>query len=354
MCIYIYIYEYSVCIYIYIYTYIHTYTVSVDVFAFGKMLRYMAEAQMYGASLSENELVAKTLLQKWTPVIARCLDDTPLNRPTAVAIHTEVWGGTAPDGYKPLISEPGSVPSATRTAQESALKQDTLVPSTLRSRSLEQIGVLQCTEGALSDCLLSSDTTSNKQLPRTLSAAIDLCFKHASGPALVLIGEKEEFMSVFCDEADAPTLRSVDHGYMKRRLRKVHVSDPRFPEAFRDFTGASDGGCWPKDYTDSAAWKLQKDGAFVLDVSGYCIKAAALPCGIVPPATLQHKAGRLHSAALACAWAVRGCIALVRDSDGSVDGMLWHHDSDSPIVYRVAPPSSHATWETGRSGGLSL
>ena len=159
-------------------------------------------------------------------------------------------------------------------------------------------------------------------------------------------------MSVFCDEEDAPTLRAADNGYMSRRLRNVHVSDPRFPEAFRDFTGPSDGGCWPEDYPDPAARKLQKDGAFVLDVTGYCIKCAALPFGIAPPATLQHKAGRMHSDALACARAVRGCIALVRDSDGSVDGMLWC--DDSPIVYRVAPPSSDEMWETGRSGGLSL
>ena len=240
-----------------------------------------------------------------------------------------------------------------------------MAPSTLMSRRLKQVDVLHCSAEILAETLLSHGDDWNPHLPGTLSAAIELCLKHTGGPALVLIAEKEALRLVFCDDEDegsnpesvvGPTMWAADSGYMTERLRNQHVSDPRFAEAFRDFTNSSDGGCWPEDYPDKAARKLEKGGALVLDATGYRLKCAAQTSGLPTPPVMPHRAGKLHHDALAYVWAISPCIALVRDSDGSLDGSVWIAGDAGPHVYHAPPPSSDAMPEGGgqESGGLSL
>lgn len=78
----------------------------------------------------------------------------------------------------------------------------------------------------------------------------------------------------------------------------------------------------------------------MLDTSGYRIKCSALIFGISPPVKIPGKISTMHTAALACASNVCGCIALVRDSDGSIDAVM--QGQGGLIVYRTEPLSSHA------------
>jgi hypothetical protein len=227
-------------------------------------------------------------------------------------------------------------------------------PSTLLSRQQVEIAeVSQCSAEILAEMLLSKQSDWSPQMLSTLSATIKMCMNHARGTVLVLVGEQEAFKSVFCDDEDGeasgivgPTMWSADGGYMAERLRNIHVSDPRFVEAFQDYTNSSDRGSWPEDPSDKAAPRLDKCGALVLDATGYRIKCAANILGIPTPAVMGRKVSDVHNTAMACAWAVSGCIGLVRDSDGSLDGVVW--SEGGPCVYHTAPLSSHAN---GKDGG---
>lgn len=327
---------------------------AIDIFAFGKLFVCMTTAKGQGASESDTRIVEETLLKKWERVITMCSDDDSLNRPTAASVHAELWGDAASATYEPLMSTSSSQ-MMLRMAEKLSSENNTVAPpSSLLSRNLQQVTVELCSAEVLAELLSSRG---GPHFRGTVSAAVQLCLKHARGPALVLIAEREAFRSVLCDEEDGEDgeamammeFRTTDGGYMSERLRNIHVSDPRFAETFRDFTDSAGAGYWPEDYPDPFARKLRKDGAFVLDTSGYRIKCSALTLGISPPAVIPGKISTMHNAALACASNVCGCIALVRDSDGSIDAVM--EGEGGLIVYRAEPLSSHAT-QVGR--GLCL
>ena len=195
---------------------------AVDIFAFGKLLVDMT-TRRYSASKSDNEIVAQTLLEKWTWVITMCLDGDPLNRPTAAAIHAELWGGTphVMHDYEPLMCN--STYLSTLMTKESVSTENATIspPSTLLSRGRKIIDVAPCSAEILAEMLLSTRNSWSPQMSSTLSAAIKLCMNDTRGKVLVLIGEQEAFKSVFCDVDDedaevvaitAPTMWSADGG----------------------------------------------------------------------------------------------------------------------------------------------
>ena len=230
---------------------------AIDIFSFGKLFVYMTTAESQGASKSDTRIVAETFLEKWDRVITMCLDDDSLNRPTATSVHAELWGDAASAAHEPLMSSSTSR-TVLRMAKKLSSENDTVAPpSSLLSRSPQQVTVELCSAEVLAELLSSL----GGHFPGTVSAAIQLCLKHARGPALVLIAEREAFRSVFCDEEDGEDgeamammeFRTTDGGYMSERLRNIHVSDPRFAEAFRDFTDSAGAGYWSEDYPDPFA-----------------------------------------------------------------------------------------------------
>ena len=121
-------------------------------------------------------------------------------------------------------------------------------------------------------------------------------------------------------------LQSSDSGYMTQRLRGLHVSDPRFVSAFQDFTAHSASDRWPDAHPDEAARGQPKDGALLLDVTGFRLKCAVKVLGLPPPRQWPG-VGTTHEAALACAWAVDGCVAFVRSDSGSIHAIARRQDA---------------------------
>merc|ERR1712151_49901 len=80
-----------------------------------------------------------------------------------------------------------------------------------------------------------------------------------------------------------------------------------------------------------------KDGAFLIGFSGYRAKCAAKILGLRPPMAWRG-VGTKHEAALACAWAVRGSVVVVRSDSGTLH-VLWRRGNVAhvhKILYRAS------------------
>ena len=218
-------------------------------------------------------------------------------------------------------------------------------PRTLASRALEPVRVQALARGPLLKTLLAIVNTGNPVFESTLRGALALCCDHARGGALLLLAEYSAFTGVFGDGfADEPSsdgggsgtpmLRTSDNGYMTARLRGVHVSDARFSAAFGEFTEHSDSDRWPADHPDPEARGLPKDGGILLDAYGFRLKCSAKVLGLPPPRSWQG-VGTKHEAALASAWAIEGCVALVRSDSGSIHAVV--RDGAALRAYRLRP-----------------
>jgi len=180
----------------------------------------------------------------------------------------------------------------------------------------------------------------------TLQQAVKLVCEQAEGGALVCIAEARSFEMVFgprksekLDEA-GPSLRIADGSYMTRRLRGIHISDPRFAEAFRDFTQHTESDRWPEIYPDAEARGRPKDGAFLISTSGYRLCCAAKLLGLRSPWCWDSR-GTKHEAALACAWAVPGSCVLVRSDGGGTH--FIHRHGNSLQVRRLEPTPTNSS-----------
>mmetsp|Transcript_132978 Transcript_132978/g.384531 ORF Transcript_132978/g.384531 Transcript_132978/m.384531 type:complete len:647 (-) Transcript_132978:236-2176(-) len=219
----------------------------------------------------------------------------------------------------------------------------TSIPATLASAQLPAPQVHACTRQDVEVALRGESGIINfPKVPclrkrETIGAALALICDHASGGALICVGDARSFQQVFvaADELAnrrVPAIRVCDGGYMTQRLKGVHITDPIFAEAFREFTERSDTDCWPEGYADVPARGLPKDGAFLIASSGYRLKCAAKLLGMVPPGCWEKK-GTKHEAALACAAAVAGCCVLVRSDAGTVHIVM--RDKDQLHVYSL-------------------
>jgi len=112
---------------------------------------------------------------------------------------------------------------------------------------------------------------------------------------------------------------------MTERLRGIHVSHRDFAKAFQEFTEHSDTDRWPVNHPNKDARGQPKDGAFLISFSGYRAKCAAKILGLRPP-MVWPGVGTKHEAALACAWAMRGSVVLVRSDSGTLHG-IWRRGS---------------------------
>mmetsp|Transcript_29743 Transcript_29743/g.75713 ORF Transcript_29743/g.75713 Transcript_29743/m.75713 type:complete len:420 (-) Transcript_29743:205-1464(-) len=161
------------------------------------------------------------------------------------------------------------------------------LPTTLRSSKLQNVQVQVCSRLDLAEMVLSAVDRSSR-LDHTVREAISLICDHARGGALVCIAQAEDYQAVFrehegSEQQQVPMLRTSDGGYMTQRLRGVHISDARFQEAFGEFTEHTETDRWPQDYRDVEARNLPKDGAFLLDKSGFRLKCATKILGCSPP-----------------------------------------------------------------------
>jgi len=200
------------------------------------------------------------------------------------------------------------------------------IPSTMVSAQLPQPEISDCSRQELEEDILGMTwpglSFTSAQTTTTLLASIRLLCDSARGGALLCIAEKAAFDKVFGDAGEMqdqakPCLRTSDAGYMTNQLKGVHITDDRFAAAFADFTEHSESDRWPKDHPDPEARNQPKDGAFLISVSGYCLKSAVKILGLPPPRSWAS-VGTKHEAALACAWAVEGCCVLVRSDGGAL------------------------------------
>lgn len=229
-------------------------------------------------------------------------------------------------------------------------------PSALHTVALQPLSVQSCAQHVLN--ALASNPHRHLKLEDTFHAALDVCVNHACGGALVFIAAARAFASVFDDSSLsrgrlrsegsllscsnscaasvclAPALRTSDGGYMTSRLLCIHISDPQFVAAFKEFTGHSETDRRPLDHADEAARGQPKDGAFLVDTSGFRLKCATKVLGLPPPIKWDG-VGTKHEAALAVTWAVPGCVALVRSDVGSVHCIV--RDRAVLTVYKVLP-----------------
>jgi len=280
------------------------------------------------------------------PVDSQCSSAGVLRHSSALSLATSA-AALAADGVSAAIRRQLQAAAWASRAESSADLEGGSVasyPATLASCMLEPLQVQPCVRRHMVDRLLSATGTRHPHLAETVRAALDLCCNHAQGGGLVILAEEQAFAQVFCGglheedaggvEKSGPILQTSDGGYMTSRLRGVHVSDERFSKAFQEFTQHSETDRWPSDYPDADARNLPKDGAFLLDASGFRLKCAAKLLGLPPPRS-WHGVGTKHEAAAACAWAVSGCIALVRSDGGSIHGIV--RDGGVLRAYRVLP-----------------
>jgi len=104
---------------------------------------------------------------------------------------------------------------------------------------------------------------------------------------------------------------------MTALLRGIHISDHRFKVAFQLFTEHSAQDRWPVDHPDLAARGQPKDGAFLIDATGYRVACGVKLMGLSSPYK-WYSTGTKHEAALGCAWEVEGSIVLVRSDSGTI------------------------------------
>jgi len=111
---------------------------------------------------------------------------------------------------------------------------------------------------------------------------------------------------------------------MTNLLRGVHIADERFATAFAEFTEHTENDRWPVEHPDAAARGQPKDGAFLINTSGYRLKCSVKLLGLPPPRSWGG-VGTKHEAALACAWAIPGSWVLVRSDAGTIH-VLFRRD----------------------------
>lgn len=141
------------------------------------------------------------------------------------------------------------------------------------------------------------------------------------------------YKAVRDDDVD---FQAVDHsahfqkGYMTERLRGVHVGDPAFMQAMRDFSAHSEGDAWPLNHEASG---LPKDGYALLSLNGYRVICAARIQGLPVTPFKWDGVGTRHAAALGTCWAFRRfpAIVLVRSERGKVHGL--YHKGGKVVVY---------------------
>jgi len=210
-------------------------------------------------------------------------------------------------------------------------------PTTLATpAALEPVEAQTCGRAELEDMLLTGVSPPNQE---TIRFAITLICEHAQSGALLAIAPKEAFRATFCNSCNGgPMICTADNGYMSDLLHGVHISDERFKSAFRLFTEHSATDRWPQDHAEVAARGQPKDGAFLIDTSGYRVACAAKLMGLSPPKRWRSM-GTKHEAALACAWEVEDATVLVRSDSGSIHGII--RKGDRIIVLRLHNGVSH-------------
>jgi len=253
-------------------------------------------------------------------------------------------------------------PSSTVEVAQSTIEG---APSTVQSVDLNPVVVRTCSRVELEDHLLihMARHIASPSCVGTIRHAITLICEHAKGGTLLVVAPKEAFNAVFQNRiadcgsslctADCdcgPSLCTADGGYMRQLLRGIHLSDDRFIKAIEHFTEHSDSDRWPQDHVDVAARGQPKDGAFLIDTSGYRVACATKVLGISSPKK-WHNVGTRHEAALSCAWYVRAAIALVRSDNGGVHGIIRRNNElvvlglDTSATHK----SSSAAWSAAPS-----
>lgn len=222
-------------------------------------------------------------------------------------------------------------------------------PSTLTSVALDCLDIRPCPKDKVISTVLSMVAEGRRQmlpknrktLERTLKGTIELVCDHVVGGALVLIAEAKSFNRVFPqaeleteeETLNQPGLHTSDGGYMTMKLKDLHVTQTEFKEAFKAFTEHSETDRWPKDHPDPEARCQPKDGALLLDVSGFRLKCAVKVLGLPPPRRWPG-VGTKHEAALAAAWTIENCIAVVRSDSGAVHVVI--KDDAKPVALRIS------------------
>jgi len=218
------------------------------------------------------------------------------------------------------------------------------LPDTLHSACLPCPAIHECRREEILEMFVNSgshDKLPGHEVPQAIDtyvAALELMCDHALGGALVCIADAEAFQQVFAaGDQDSgggqPCTRSSDQGYMTASLRGIHITDPRFREAFREFTRHTSNDCWPSDHPDESARGRPKDGAFLLSRTGYRVQCSAKLLGLAPVARWAN-VGTKHEAALACAWAVPGSVVFVRSDRGTLH--LVAKQQDKLHVYHLS------------------
>jgi len=109
-------------------------------------------------------------------------------------------------------------------------------------------------------------------------------------------------------------------GYMSQRLRNVRAKNPEFLQAVQDFSEEGYKDRWPEQHE---AADLPKDGFFIIDDYGWCLKAATRLVGL-PKAPIKWECvGMRHTTAISCAWVLRCHLSavVVRSHHGIMYGL---------------------------------
>lgn len=110
----------------------------------------------------------------------------------------------------------------------------------------------------------------------------------------MVLAARQAFESTLCEATSGGgSFSTADDGYMTARLRGLHVSSHGFASIFRDFTEHSSTDRWSQDHPDAAARGKPKDGAILIDFSGYLVCCAVKLLGLSPPRK-WHNVGTKH------------------------------------------------------------
>lgn len=271
------------------------------------------------------------------------LTETLVDLPCDVASFTGIATSVSQlslDPPTPIGHRPNSIVSASAAS----------VPATLLSVKLQAPEMYRCTKRELEAALQTGadhvgfSIAARPHARATALEALGLVCDHARGGALLCIASAAAFAQVFglaeCtgeQQQPKPGLRVADKQYMTNRLRGVHISEPCFAQAFREFTEHSDDDRWPEDHPDAWARGQPKDGAFLVSTSGFRLKCAVKLLGLPPPMHWDS-VGTKHETAMACAWAVKGAQVFVRSDAGTIHYLV--RNGDTLHVCKLEPERS--------------
>lgn len=197
--------------------------------------------------------------------------------------------------------------------------------------SRQHLKILEASEGEFSQLLTNvylldkfRNDEERQDFTRTVTELVKVVLQCEGGCGFI-VGSYSAFKAVREDNVDFQAVdlnKRYPKGYMTERLRDVHVSDPAFVQAMREFSAHSEGDAWDPNHE---AGGLPKDGYALLNIKGFRVICAARLQGLPIAPFKWNGVGTRHSAALNACWALRRfpVVVVVRSERGKIHG-LYH------------------------------